>query len=100
MLVLNKKGIGGALDPKDIMSLMNFRLYYVLFDTPAIKVLSRITGESNGELRRKIKQGGIFIGDSKITDPNEPWNSGNVGCFVFIGKEPVGILMPIRNGII
>lgn len=78
---------------------LNFKLHYVLFDTPILNVLNRITGVSKGELRRKIKQGAIFVCDTKITDPLELWSSGNAGCFIWIGKEVVGILMPLKNGV-
>ena len=33
---------------------------------------------SNGEARRLIQQGGVPIGDSKVTDINAPVHSGDV----------------------
>ena len=97
MLMLNKRGGLGALNPKDIMDIMNLRLHYVMFETPVLKVLTRMTDLSKAELRRKIKAGAIYIGDSKILSPDELWDSGNVGCFVYVGKEVIGILMPLRK---
>jgi len=97
MLVITKRSTLGVSDPKDIMKVMNLRLHYVIFDTPVVKVLARMTDTSKAELRRKIKAGAIYIGDNKIEEPDELWDSGNVGCFVYIGKEIIGILMPLRK---
>lgn len=96
MLLLHKKGLD-AVDAHSMIDVMRLKLLYVMFDTPALEILVRVTGESKAEIRRKIKQGGITIGDQKITDQNDMWSSGNAACMIYIGREPVGLLMPLTN---
>jgi hypothetical protein len=96
MLMVSRKGLGFTpITPREIMDNFGFRLTYVLFETPVLNVIERATkGYSKSEIRRKIKQGACYIGEDKITDPEELISSGNVGCFIFMGKEPVGMIMP------
>jgi hypothetical protein len=98
MLIFAKAGLKPLnMSPSELSDIMRLPLHYILFDTPIIALAAKMAGTSRGDIRRKIRQGSLFVGNEKIVDLDDVVSSGNVVTVVSLGKEPVGIIMPIKN---
>ena len=96
MLLVTKKGLQIGTNVKDFAS-VGIKISYLFFETNAVNLVARVGGVSKAEARRKIKEGGVWLGNERQIDPNEiilPRDKGcNSGMTLFIGKEFKGIII-------
>ena len=94
MLLLNKKSqVPVPFDVEEFES-VGIKTVYQFKATKSILLIKAISDRSVSELRRKMKEGAVWIGNEKALDPDEVEPVGNVAVTVFVGKELEGIIIP------
>lgn len=95
MLLVTKRGIQTGTNIKDFIG-VGIKVHYLFFSTNAVNLVSRVAEISKAEARRKIKEGGVWLGNERQVDPNEIIEPSEKGCnsamTLFIGKEFKGII--------
>lgn len=95
MMIVNKKGFNIGFDPAEAED-VGVNIVYQFEETKAINLLRAMSDKSVSELRRKIKEGGIYFGEEKLVDPDEriEVTKASVAMSVYLGKELLGVVVP------
>lgn len=96
MVVYNRRGSLQLSDIKDLLA-VGIPIHYQLFDCTALDMVTRISGMSKAVVRRRIKDGAVWFGGCKITDSHELIDVGNVAATLFIGKELLAVILPVKT---
>ena len=91
MLLLTKKG----LKPFDLndFTKVGIDVFFLEDEMTELELIVECTKKSKGEIRRLIKQGGVWLGNEKVTDPEALISKGNVAMTLFIGKDFQNIIV-------
>ena len=93
MMIVNKKGFYIGFDIAEAESI-GLNMVFQFKASKAINLMRAVSEKSASELRRKIKEGAVWFGDEKLTDPDEIIPVGNAVMTIHIGKELQGVVVP------
>lgn len=91
MLLLTKKGLK-PFNLKDFTKI-GIEVFFLDENMTELEVVTGLSKISNAEARRKIKEGAVWLGDERVTNPNDIIGKGNVALTLFIGKEFQGLIV-------
>ena len=93
MLLVTKKGLQITnLELKDFTRI-GIDVFFLDDEITELEVVSELAGISKGEARRKIKEGAVWLGDEKVTNPDGLISKGNATITLFVGKEFKGLVV-------